>query len=106
MKPATMTVWHAKEPTWGDVPPVWNAEHFTMVAIVAPSESGESRELDDAFQLTNHIDHPWWENEGVTRVGEECRSTSVGDVVFRNGEAWLCARIGWTRLTTENHEAA
>jgi hypothetical protein len=99
MKINTVTVWHAKEPTWGESDPVWNPENFEMVAIIEPDpETGEARSVDTAYELTNHIDCAWWENEGVTRVGPEARSTSVGDVIVRNEEVWLCARVGWTRL--------
>ena len=59
------------------------------------------------FPLTNSIDGPWWENEGVTpnfdsprfreiegRKGT--RSTSVGDVILLSDGRWLrCARFGW-----------
>tara|TARA_B100000683_G_scaffold266450_1_gene298715 strand:+ start:149 stop:523 length:375 start_codon:yes stop_codon:yes gene_type:complete len=59
------------------------------------------------FPLTNSIDGPWWENEGVTpnfdspafreiegRKGT--RSTSVGDVILLSDGRWLrCASFGW-----------
>lgn len=93
-------VYHADNPNWGygPQPTSWPAEGFTKVAVATGSN------VDDAFRLTNHIDWPWWENEGVVRVGPECRSTSVGDVVVEvdceTGErrAYLCANCGWDDL--------
>jgi hypothetical protein len=53
-----------------------------------------------AYQLTNHIDHAWWENAGVTLIGEpEHRSTSVGDViVMDDGRVLRCANCGWDEV--------
>jgi hypothetical protein len=56
----------------------------------------ESDDLDEVFQLTNTIDRPWWENEGV-EVRKQTRSTSVGDVVILpdNQSVCLCLPVGW-----------
>jgi len=89
----TMTVWHANLPVFGRGDPEFSAENYTLVALV----DGES--VDDAFFLTNHVNRPWWENDGVTLVGEpKVRSTSVGDVVVRDGESYRCARFGWEKV--------
>jgi hypothetical protein len=51
----------------------------------------DTHKLDQAYFLTNTIDTPWWENEGVKFLGSPdhgmkgCRSTSVGDVMERDG---------------------
>ena len=66
---------------------IWPDE-FQAVAVI-----GGIEDVGEAFQLTNHIDSAWWENEGVTRIGGETRSTSVGDVVVLNGEAFMVK--GW-----------
>ena len=98
----TLSVWHAKEPNWGDSPIEWAPENYEMVAILVAEFEGVSRDLDDAFQLTNHITIPWWDNEGVELVGPaKRRSTSCGDVVFFEGVAYLCDRIGWKALAKE-----
>ena len=95
----TLSVWHAKEPTWGDTPIEWSPENYELVAIIEAEFEGVPRDLDDAFQLTNHITTPWWKNDGVELVGPaKRRSTSVGDVVFSEGVAYLCDRIGWKAL--------
>jgi hypothetical protein len=70
--------------------------NYTLAASV------EARSLDDAFRLTNTIDAPWWENEGVDRgtlIGG-ARSTSVGDVIedVENHELYMCSMIGWVAL--------
>jgi len=98
----TVTVWHAKIPTWGGDPhPRWDAENFTMVAIIEPAPEGEAVSLDHAYEMTNHIDKAWWENEGVTRVGPECRSTSVGDVIFHEGVPHRVASFGFDAIVKE-----
>ena len=35
-----------------------------------------------AYGKTQHIDTEWWKNDGVRRVGDGTRSTSVGDVIL------------------------
>ena len=65
----------------------------------------DTADKERAFELTNHIDHPWHDNKGVTCHGGPHRSTSVGDVVvLPDGTALLCARIGWEELAPANSE--
>lgn len=56
--------------------------------------------VGQTFQLTNHIDFSWWENEGVTLI-KESRSTSVGDVVedTETDKLWLCCGVGWQEVS-------
>jgi hypothetical protein len=99
MNTNTVTVWHANEPPWrSETPPRWDPANYTMVAIIAPDANGEPVSLDRAYFLTNHLDRSWWENAGVTRVGPECRSTSVGDVIYRDGIAYQVASLGFDRI--------
>jgi len=58
----------------------------------------ESTSLEEIFRLTNHINHPWWENDEV-EVRKKGRSTSVGDVVVMpdNKTLYLCLPMGWKR---------
>ena len=52
--------------------------------------------LDEIFRLTNHIEGAWWENSEVTWLKERSRSTSVGDVIVKEGGiTYLCKRKGW-----------
>ena len=74
----------------------WDKEkgRFTLVAVVSADS------LDEVFYFTNHVDQDWttWENVNM-HVEGRVRSTSVGDVVVDNdGQPWLCAQAGWTKL--------
>lgn len=94
MNKPIMQVGHATKPRFGHgEAPIWPDEYIT-VAIVDGDEPGV------AFQKTNHIDGPWWGNEGVTLVGSpNHRSTSVGDVVVMNdGRVLRCESVGWAEI--------
>ena len=72
---------------------------FTLVAEV------DSDNLEEIFQLTNHIDHSWTQNKKVTVITKnKVRSTSVGDLVFINGKYFVCEATGWS-VTTDFHAA-
>lgn len=61
----------------------------------------ETSSLDGAFELTNHINSPWWTNPGVTHMGNTARrSTSTGDIIVNvnTGIAWRCDDVGWTKV--------
>ncbi len=77
-------------------PPAY-PDNYTTVAVV------EGEDVETAYRLTNHIDHPWWENAGVTLVGDpEHRSTSPGDVVVMPcGQILRCENAGWAVVTQE-----
>ena len=60
--------------------------------------SVEAVSIDEVFYLTNSIDIPWHQHDGVSAY-KETRSTSVGDVVVsQDGRHYRCERIGWTRF--------
>ena len=62
---------------------------FELVASVECAEVGR------VFELTNHIDSPWWENAGVVEVFKKSRSTSVGDVIVdETGKRYSVNGIG------------
>ena len=84
---ATAKVYHAISPTWDETRQPFPTS-YELVAVV------ECESLGEVFEKTNHIDHPWHENEGVTCV-KRSRSTSVGDVVEFDGKRYLCAACGW-----------
>jgi len=97
-------VWHAKNPNWtplpGDPEPQWPND-FKYVADVLVAD-GQRDAADVAFQLTNHFDRAWWENDGVRKVvAREVRSTSVGDVVVVEGDVFKCESVGWSRLPSD-----
>lgn len=76
---------------------IW-PEEFTAVARVDVGDLTDGQALGLVFERTNHIDCAWWENPGVERIGPETRSTSVGDVVVLDGQAWSCRSAGWAML--------
>lgn len=82
-------VYHRKDPDfkseWARFP-----DDYEPVARV------KTKKLDEAFELTNSINCPWWENDGVSAI-KQTRSTSVGDVVEVDGVRYLCADIGWEK---------
>lgn len=83
-------VWHAITPTfgYGDAP-AWPSAYVKVAEV-------ETDDIDAAYTLTNHIDRAWFDNPGVRAFGApKLRSTSVGDVMVRNGVAYRCADVGW-----------
>lgn len=90
-------VWHAINPTFGyalgDRPaPVWPDEYVKVAEV-------QTDDRDQAYMLTNHVDHPWYANPGVASWGApKLRSTSMGDVLVQDGQAWICVEIGWQAL--------
>jgi hypothetical protein len=63
----------------------------------------EAQTLDEAYFLTNTIDHDWQENDHVTaaRPGQPERSTSVGDVIVLGDHAWMVDSAGFSEVTFE-----
>lgn len=65
---------------------------MTNADLVAEVD-GESFDL--AFEATNHINCPWWENAPVKCI-KKSRSTSIGDVMINNKNEWVqVAMIGF-----------
>lgn len=56
--------------------------------------------LNHVFQTTNHIDHDWTTNAGVTKIGTRHRSTSVGDIVvdLDTLKVHICASFDWDEI--------
>ena len=66
---------------------------YHLVAVV------DSGDLEDGFRYTNHIDMDWTLNSLVTPVpGASKRSTSVGDIIVRDGSTYIVAGSGFTLL--------
>ena len=74
-----------------------NRADYIRVAVV------DTETLDDVFRLTNHIDCAWWDNDGVQKVVDEARSTSVGDVICEIDDdsikMYMVAAYGFTDIT-------
>ena len=83
-------VWHAVKPTFGLTAQSFPAD-YELVAEV------DTDDLDVAFERTNTIHGPWWENESVLAI-KQTRSTSVGDVLEVGDKHYKCEPIGWTEL--------
>jgi hypothetical protein len=89
----TFQVWHK------DVPAFFGATDDDLAAFpvgythVANVETADVREV---FQLTNHIDAPWFQNPEVEPIGttDRLRSTSVGDVIVGGGKRVAVENIG------------
>ncbi len=65
---------------------------YVLAAVVATSD------LEVAFTDTNsHADH-WSNNKDVTNIGTSARSTSVGDILERDGRLYLIEPTGFTVL--------
>jgi hypothetical protein len=80
----TILVMHHKHPTFqvtGRGTKV-NRDDYHEVAVV------ETNDLDVAYKLTNTIEEPWINNEGVVFLDSPdhgktgCRSTAVGDLLI------------------------
>ena len=54
--------------------------------------------LEDAFRLTNNIDSAWTDNEGVSPTFQSRRSTSVGDIMTKDGKRFMVASVGFVEL--------
>ena len=68
------------------------ADLLTKVAEV------DSNDLEEAFELTNHIEHNWTENEEVTPLISNPRSTSCGDIMEIDGKFYIVASCGFKKI--------
>lgn len=66
---------------------------YDLVAVV------DSDDLEEAWALTNHIDHDWTDNEKVWALTKAVRSSSVGDIfVVKGGGFYAVAGVGFKKL--------
>ena len=67
---------------------------YHLVAVV------DSDDLEDGFRYTNHIETDWAKQPAniVTPLPGEHRSTSVGDIIVRDGGTYIVAGCGFTLL--------
>ena len=103
--PGEIDVYHANNPNFmpletGKPQPPWPSD-FTRVATV------QTDDINEAWQKTNHVFHPWGENEGVTAHQEEVRSSSCGDVfVLPDGKAMRTGGNGFCEVGKEGERVA
>lgn len=67
---------------------------YRLVAVV------DSGDLEDGFRFTNHIESDWAKQPAdiVTPLPGQHRSTSVGDIIVRDGATYIVAGSGFTLL--------
>jgi hypothetical protein len=88
----TFKVYHAKNHSFQVADVVeFNDENYKLVAEV------DAENIEEAYELTNHISQPWTKNKGVRVQGDgRHRSTSVGDVIVtETGMRLVCNVVGW-----------
>jgi hypothetical protein len=54
--------------------------------------------LDHAYAMTQNISQSWAKNTGVRCRLEQCRSTSIGDVLVFEGQRWIVDSFGFSKL--------
>ena len=54
--------------------------------------------LNRAYRMTQNDDYPWTSKQSIVSTGESGRSTSVGDVIMVNDEAFRCMPRGWAKV--------
>lgn len=78
---------------------------FWAVADVEISNS-DSGWLEKVYTLSQNIDDSWLKNEGVTSQKSECRSTSVGDIIYSHGtdSYFMVDDIGFKQVKLQNQK--
>lgn len=68
------------------------AGNYSLVAEV------DTDDLDVAYQKTNHIDSTWTDNDLVTAIGYEHRSSHIGDIFELGDDLYVIASIGFDKI--------
>lgn len=63
----------------------------------------ECTELEEAYEDTNNIDHPWTENSNVKAFGNRRRSTSAGDIMEKDGKLYVVGSTGYYERSKDGH---
>lgn len=72
----------------------FNTGNYNKVAEVS------TRDLDEAYRLTNHIHRNWEVNPEVVKITTGNRSTSVGDILeAEGGKRYIVDRFGFKELS-------
>lgn len=60
----------------------------------------EAESLDDAYNKTQNIESSWLQNPDVSSPLTQCRSTSVGDIIFSQEEkqGYMVMQIGFKKV--------
>lgn len=92
-----MKVYHSKTLTnpFAEVNPIFPIDYNKVADI-------ETKDLNEAYELSNSINSPWLFNNKVKSDLLVCRSTSVGDVIEDNdGNFFMVDMIGFKELKPE-----
>jgi len=66
---------------------------YTVVAVC------KSNDLDDAYMLTQNIDTAWTNNDGISPIGSNLRSSMVGDIFETpDGSLYIVDNIGFEKI--------
>jgi len=72
-----------------------NLDKYVVVAEV------QGEKLEDAYRLTNSIETSWYKNEDPiidVKVTEGTRSTSIGDIIEKDGVMFMVDSYGYLNL--------
>jgi len=58
----------------------------------------DTEDLNTAYYLTNNIDDNWTQNPSLKVKGDSYRSTSVGDVLFKDGKYYTVEVLGFKEI--------
>lgn len=78
-----------------DIEKALQSNLYRQVAVVS------SDDLESAFKKTNSIDSYWGDNKSVQQIGNEHRSTSVGDLMLKDSKIYFVDIIGFKQLSDE-----
>lgn len=86
--------------------PINFPENHDLIASVE-TKSIDLRALDEAYRLTQNINHSWPLNREVeVKMPDRrrFRSTHIGDVLVMGNDAYVCAPIGWEKVTAPDQK--
>lgn len=76
-----------------------NLTEYKVVGVVRVGDDDHNVVLNAAYELTNHIDRNWTENEDVVELGRgNKRSTSVGDLIWIDADMYRVASFGFDKV--------
>ena len=81
------------EPGEGNAP---FPKHYELVALV------DTNDLEEAWELTNHVDSDWTKGDKVLVDNDGERSSMVGDVFERNGWFGVVDMAGFSNFDDED----
>lgn len=67
--------------------------------IIAKVADVDTDSLDIAYCLTNNIEESWTKNKQVISTFSTLRSTSMGDVLVKDGIAYMVVDTGFKNIT-------